>query len=135
MVTIETIYEGQLHCAATHAPSGATLQTDAPKDNQGLGESFSPTDLVATALSTCMLTIMAISARKHGLPLEGARAKVIKEMSTTPPRRIAKLTLEFSLPAAIPADHRPALEAAARACPVHHSLHPDIQTPITFTYV
>lgn len=134
MVHIDVSYEGDLHCSATHGPSNTTLATDAPVDNHGRGESFSPTDLLATSLATCVLTTMAISARKHGLELKSARAHVIKEMSTTPPRRIARLTLSITLPASIPDDKRPALEAAIKGCPVHHSLHPDIMTPVTVTY-
>lgn len=134
MVRISTQYTGDLHCLALHTPSQTTLHTDAPVDNQGKGESFSPTDLLATALGTCLLTTMAISARKHGIDIAPAACTVDKEMTTTPPRRVAKLTVHITLPAHIPPDRRPALEAAAKACPVHHSLHPDVQTPTTFSY-
>jgi putative redox protein len=135
MVTIDVQYEGDLHCTCTHGPSKTTLATDAPVDNHGRGESFSPTDLLATSLASCVLTTMAISARKHGIELTGAKAQVIKEMSTTSPRRVAKLTLALSLPNSIPEDKRPALEAAIKGCPVHHSLHPDIVTPVTVAYI
>ena len=91
MVTITVNYEGNLRCKATHGPSGTTLITDAPTDNHGKGESFSPTDLVATALPACVLTIMGIAAQKHGLNLEGMSAVTTKEMSAAPPRRIARL--------------------------------------------
>jgi putative redox protein len=134
MVEINIAYRGNLRCEATHGPSGVKLSTDAPKDNQGQGLSFSPTDLLATALGTCMLTILGISAKKHNLDLPGAEVRVTKEMTTTPPRRVATLTVEFRLPDSIPLDKRQALENAARACPVHHSLHPDVVTPITFVY-
>lgn len=135
MVSISARYEGSLHCSASHGPSGSVIATDAPKDNQGLGEAFSPTDLVATALATCVLTTIAIAARKHGLELaDGAHAHVEKVMTTTGPRRIASLELRVTLPASIPTDKRPALENAGRACPVHHSLHPDVHAPITYTY-
>ncbi|MFZ9621510.1 MAG: OsmC family protein, partial [Prochlorococcaceae cyanobacterium] len=91
MTTITSRYDGALRCRASHGPSGSTLETDAPTDNQGQGERFSPTDLVATALSTCILTIMGIVAERHGWSLEGASARVEKTMSVEPPRRIALL--------------------------------------------
>src|SRR5262245_16249532 len=100
MVTVEDFYEGDLRCTAKHGPSGAELRTDAPKDNQGRGESFSPTDLVATALGTCMLTTMGIVAKRHGWPLEGGHARVEKHMIADPHRRIQKLVAELTLPAA-----------------------------------
>jgi putative redox protein len=132
MVEITGKYQGNLHCAARHGPSGSVLATDAPKDNQGQGEAFSPTDLVATALGTCIATTMAIAARKHGVELRGLHFAVKKEMSTDSPRRIARLATEIWMP--IPATHAAAkpLEGAARACPVHQSLHPSVETPITF---
>lgn len=135
MVPIDITYTGQLHCSAVHLPSGALLATDAPRDNQGLGQAFSPTDLLAASLGTCILTTMAISLRKHNLVLDGARVHVEKEMTAPPtPRRIARLTLRFTLPASIPPDHRPALEHAAHACPVHRSIHPHVQMDIAFQY-
>lgn len=131
MVEIQMKYEGQLRCAATHGPSGSVLHTDAPMDNMGKGEAFSPTDLVATALGTCMLTTMAISAQRHGIHFEGATAKVGKEMVTAPVRRIGRLVVEIT----VPMDHSPEderrLRAAALSCPVHKSLHPDVRVPIT----
>lgn len=132
MVEITGKYQGNLHCSARHGPSGSVLATDAPKDNQGQGEAFSPTDLVATALGTCIATTMAIAARKHGVELRGLRFAVTKEMSADTPRRIARLTTQVWMP--IPASHpaAKALEGAARACPVHHSLHPDVEKPIAF---
>lgn len=131
MVEINVHYQGQLHCEATHGPSGTTLQTDAPKDNMGKGESFSPTDLVATALGTCVATIMGIYAQKHSIDLSGMRLKVNKEMTTEAPRRIKRLAVEVKAPA-IPEQHRAALEKAAHSCPVHKSLHPDVDAPIVF---
>ncbi len=134
MVNIQIEYQGDLHCKATHGPSGVELSTDAPKDNQGRGESFSPTDLVATALGTCMLTIMGIAARTLNIDIAGATAAVEKEMTATPPRRIQRLAVRIHVPhAPSPAD-REKLERAARACPVHKSLHPDVQIPIEFTW-
>lgn len=132
MVQIEIAYEGRLRCRAVHGPSGTTLSTDAPKDNMGQGESFSPTDLVATALGTCMLTIMGIVAQRHSIELEGATVAVGKEMVTSPVRRIGRLTVDIRVPRAVTAEQRSLLENAARTCPVHKSLHPDIETPIAF---
>jgi len=130
MVTITAKYEGDLCCTAVHGPSSATLSTDAPKDNEGLGRYFSPTDLVATALATCILTTMGIVARRHGIELKGARAKVEKHMQSSP-RRIARLPVELHVTGAFTAEQKKLLEATAHACPVHKSLHPDIDAPIT----
>ncbi len=134
MVQIDIAYEGQLRCSARHGPSGTKLNTDAPVDNMGRGESFSPTDLVATALGTCMLTIMGIVAERHRIDLAGATVRVGKEMVTAPVRRIGKLTVEIHVPHDLPADDRQRLENAAMTCPVHKSLHPDIVTPVSFHY-
>lgn len=128
MVTINLSYEGGLRCSATHAPSGNTLTTDAPVDNNGKGEAFSPSDLVATALAACMATVMGIVAERKRISLEGMRVEVRKHMSDDAPRRIARLEIDISMP--LPENHpeRKLLESAARGCPVHHSLHPDIET-------
>jgi uncharacterized OsmC-like protein len=131
MIKISTVYEGDLHTVATHGPSGRTIETDAPVDNQGRGETFSPTDLVATALGTCMLTIMGITARKLGLDIRGARVEVIKEM-TPPPRRIGRLSTEIWIPLPKSADPQGQLEAAALTCPVHRSLLAEIEKPVVF---
>ena len=103
MVMLTSTYEGGLRCRATHGPSGTTLITDAPVDNHGKGESFSPTDLVATALGACMMTIMGIVAERHGLDLTGMKAETVKEMSKDSPRRIAGLRTRLTVP--LPADH------------------------------
>ena len=134
MVRITTAYEGGLRCRATHGPSGTTLVTDAPVDNHGKGESFSPTDLVATALGACMMTIMGIVAERHAIDLDGMKVETTKEMTSAPPRRIASLRTTITVP--LPADHpqRQLLEQAALACPVHKSLHPDIEAPIDFVW-
>ena len=134
MVNMKVEYNGDLRCTLTHGPSGAVISTDAPKDNQGKGESFSPTDLVSAALGACMLTIMGIYAKNHGLKIEGTSVQVTKEMVADPHRRIGKLTLVMSLPAGIPKERRAALENAARTCPVHKSLRSDIEIPIQFNY-
>ena len=134
MVEITAVYEGQLRCTATHGPSGATLPTDAPKDNMGRGEAFSPTDLVATALGTCMLTTMGIVAQRNGIELGGARVRVTKEMVAQPSRRIGTLGVEIIVPTELGDDDRKRLEGAAMHCPVHRSLHPDVQIPVTFRW-
>lgn len=130
MVKLTIEYRGELHCTAAHGPSGATLETDAPVDNQGKGESFSPTDLVATALGACMATVMGIYARRKNINLEGMRIEVSKEMSSDSPRRIARLTSEIWMPDGLARDS--ALEHAALTCPVHHALHPDVEKPVNF---
>lgn len=132
MVTIEMTYEGQLRCQAKHAPSGMMLATDAPVDNHGRGESFSPTDLVATSLVTCMSTIMGIAAEERKLDLKGMRMVVRKIMSQDLPRRIAALEVDAYVPLA--GDHPAcrALENAAMTCPVTQSLHPEIELGLTW---
>ena len=131
-VQIEMTYDGQLRTTAKHGPSGNTLITDAPVDNHGRGESFSPTDLVATALGTCMATVMGILAERHAIDLRGMRVTVRKEMVQTPVRRIGRLTTDIHVP--LPADHphREMLERSVHSCPVHASLHPDVEKPVTF---
>lgn len=134
MVKITGTYSGSLRTQAVHAPSGATLITDAPVDNHGKGEAFSPTDLLATSLGTCVLTTMAIVAERQGFEFASASFEVIKEMTSTPPRRVAKLTLRLTLPAKLTPEQRTRLEAVATSCPVHHSLHPDVVTDVSFDY-
>ena len=134
MVQIDVEYQGNLRTQATHEPSHNTLLTDAPKDNQGKGEAFSPTDLVATALGTCMVTTMGILARRLQVDLAGTRVRVIKDMVSTPSRRVGKLTVELHAPAAVPVEHRPALENAAVTCPVAKSIHPDVQVPMRIVW-
>lgn len=133
-VRIDCEYLGDLRVHAIHAPSGTVLHTDAPIDNHGKGESFSPTDLVATALLACMGTIMGIQGRTLGIELKGMRLSVEKHMTTQPPRRIARLVVRIDMPAGVPVDARQKLERAAAACPVHHSLHPDIVTEVTWSW-
>jgi putative redox protein len=132
MVEIQIEYEGNLRCSATHMESGTILITDAPKDNQGLGSSFSPTDLVATALGTCMLTIMGITARKMQLDFSEAKVRVIKEMTATPPRKIARLSVRFDIPLKLTDEQKQQLENAANACPVCRSLDPEVQRAVEF---
>jgi uncharacterized OsmC-like protein len=127
MVTITGEYQGDLHCSAVHGPSGNVLATDAPKDNQGRGEAFSPTDLIATGYATCIATTMAIFARKHGVDLKGIRYEVTKEMSTDAPRRISRLSARLWLPADARKVPAGILERAANTCPVHQSLAPSVE--------
>jgi putative redox protein len=134
MVTIHAEYQGELRCKAVHGPSRTELNTDAPLDNQGRGETFSPTDLVATALGTCMLTVMGILARTLNIDIAGSSATVEKQMSSTAPRRIDSLKVKIHVPHALTPENREKLERAAHTCPVHKSLHPDIQAPIEFTW-
>ena len=125
-VKISCEYLGDLRTRATHGPSGSALLTDAPVDNQGKGEAFSPSDLAATAVGSCILTILGIQAKSLDADFRGARVEVEKHMTTVPPRRIARLDIRISMPAGIPEDIRPRLIRAAEACPVKQSLHPDI---------
>ena len=135
MVEISIKYLGDLRCEALHKPSGTVITTDAPVDNEGRGESFSPTDLAATSLGTCMLTIMGIAARKQGVDLGETTVKVLKEMTSQPPRRIAKLTVIFTIPLPASLEKREMLENAARNCPVHLSLHPEVVQEMRFDWV
>jgi putative redox protein len=133
-VRIDVTYQGGLRCAATHAPSHTELLTDAPVDNHGKGESFSPTDLVATALGACMLTVMGIFADRHEIDLRGATVTVTKEMVATPVRRIGRLAAEIRLPLSPAHPQREALERVALTCPVHQSLHPEVEKPVQFVW-
>ncbi len=134
VVKIEILYEGDLHTRLTHGPSGASIATDAPKDNMGKGEAFSPTDLAAGSLGACMLTVMGIVAKRRNIELKGSKVEVLKEMIQEPVRRIGKLTVTFNLPPGINKKERPVLERAAMTCPVHQSLHPSIEIPVKFNY-
>ncbi len=133
-VPISTTYPGGLRCESTHGPSQCKLLTDAPVDNMGKGESFSPTDLVATALGTCMATTMGIYAQRHEIDLTGLSVSVEKEMSKDAPRRIVQLTVELRVPLAESHPHREALERAALTCPVAKSLHPDVALPVKWVW-
>jgi putative redox protein len=132
MVRIDVEYRGRLRCVSVHEPSGADLSTDAPKDNQGEGASFSPTDLVATALGSCILTTMAIVANRHAWPLEGATVTVVKHMVADPVRRIGKLEVTLRMPVGLDAKAREVLERTAHTCPVHKSLAPNVEIPMAF---
>lgn len=134
MVQITTEYTGDLHTVSIHGPSGAQLETDAPVDNHGKGETFSPTDLVATALGACMFTIMGIVARRDGIALDGSRVSVEKHMTTEAPRRIAALDVVFDLPGAVEERDRVKLQRAAESCPVHASLHPETEIRVEYRW-
>ena len=122
MTLITCHYRGQLRCEAEHGPSGSRIGTDAPTDNQGLGEQFSPTDLVATALATCILTVMGIVAERRGWSLEGTEARVQKTMTREGVRRIETLTVWVRLPSDLEASARDQLQRFAESCPVKKSL-------------
>ncbi len=132
MVSISVKYTGDLHCDAVHGPSNAKIATDAPTDNKGKGEEFSPTDLVATALATCMSTTMGIKAQELGVDLRGMTVSVQKEMSRDAPRRIAGLPSEVHIPLPKNSPHREVLEQTALNCPVHKSLPVEINRPTKF---
>ena len=135
-VEIDVVYDGNLYCTATHGPSRKTLHTEAPVDNGGKGESFSPTDLLATAAGACMLTVMGIVAAREGVDMTGARVHVVKEMTSVPARRVGRLTVTLTMPDGFKATdvQRTKLERAAEACPVKKSLHPDVELELKFVY-
>lgn len=133
MTRMKAVYKGDLHTEARHE-SGALIETDAPKDNQGKGECFSPTDLFALSLATCMLTLMGIGAKKLGIDLKGTTAEVEKEMSSAPPRRIGKLAIQIRCPFTLSPEAQSKLEQMAATCPVHASLHPDIKVETHFIW-
>jgi putative redox protein len=122
MTTMLCVYGGELRCTARHEPSASLLETDAPTDNEGKGERFSPTDLVATALATCILTVMGIVARRHEWSLEGSTARVEKTMTTSGVRKIALLEVWIELPAALSGEAAAMLKEAGEGCPVKRSL-------------
>jgi len=132
MVQISIDYTGSLHCSAIHGPSDTNLATDAPLDNQGKGDSFSPTDLVATSLGSCIATTMGIAAQDQGIDLAGMTVKVGKEMSKDAPRRIVALPTEVHIPLPASTPQRALLEKTGLNCPVHKSLPPEIDRPTKF---
>lgn len=134
-MTAEIIYEGGLRTRAVHTQSGYEIVTDAPTDNHGQGAAFSPTDLVATALGSCMLTIMGIYANNHNLAIEGTRVTIQKVMATDP-RRISEIKVHMQIPTGTLTDiERKKLENVALTCPVAKSLHPDIVQDVVFEYL
>lgn len=134
MTTIKMHYEGDLQFRAAHEPSGTVILTDAPLDNHGKGRSFSPTDLVATALGACMGTIMGIVAERDGINITGMTIVVEKIMTSLPHRRLGTMNVDITVPQPIsPADQKK-LETAAQTCPVHHSLHPEIKVNVNYVW-
>jgi putative redox protein len=134
MVKIDISYLSDLQCKAVHGPSGTEIMTDAPVDNQGKGEYFSPTDLFATSLGTCFITIMGIAAKNYDIKLDGAKVHVEKHMSTDLPRRVSKIVVKIDLPPGIPHNKRQAIENASRNCPVSKSIHPDLKVDLSYNY-
>ncbi len=135
-VKIDIDYQGELHCLAKHTPSGISLSTDAPTDNGGRGETFSPTDLLATALGTCIITIMDMVAQKRDISLKGTKIIVLKEMSQMPPRRISDLKITISYPSDLNLSDsdKARLEKVVNSCPVKQSLHPEVSVTTEFVY-
>jgi putative redox protein len=134
MVEIDIWYEGDLSTKCVHRQSGEEIFTDAPKDNQGRGLLFSPTDLVAAALGSCVLTIMGILAARMKIDLVGTKITVSKEMQQAPSRRIGKLRVVLTCPHRFDPETIKRLETAAESCPVHHSLHPDIVQEFVYNW-
>ncbi|HQV75977.1 MAG: OsmC family protein [Flavobacteriales bacterium] len=134
METASVTYLGELRTEALHTRSGDKVITDAPPDNQGRGEAFSPTDLLSTSLACCMMTLMGIAAREKDIPLNGLSAKVYKHMSAAP-RKVERVEVHMTMDGeGLGARERTILETAARTCPVARSLHPDLLQDISFTY-
>lgn len=134
METIHTTYTGQLRTQARHNQSGNEIMTDAPLDNKGKGEAFSPTDLLAASLGSCMMTIMGISAHEHGFNIDGTKARITKIMASSP-RRVAEIKIEFDFPKNNYSDkEKKFIEMAAKTCPSSLSLHPDLIQNINFNY-
>lgn len=132
-MTAEIIYEGGLRTRNIHLQSGNAIHTDAPIDNHGKGQAFSPTDLLATAAVSCILTVAAIKAEAAGISLEGSRGQVKKIMQSDP-RRISELQISIEFPAAVEQEKRPWIEEICLNCPVMLSLHPDIRKAVEFSY-
>ena len=132
-MTAKITYNGELRTTCEHVRSGDAFKTDAPVDNNGLGQAFSPTDTVATALGSCMITVMGIKARDLDVNLKGSTVAITKHMASDP-RRILKIEAELHLPADVSPKHRKILEHTANTCPVLYSLHPDIEKSITFSW-
>jgi putative redox protein len=131
-VQIKARFVGDFQVELGHGPSGNRQLTDLPVDNGGKGRTFSPTDLFAGSLASCILTIMAKAVEKDGIVLDGAEIVVEKEMSAAPPRRIGRIFGVVTLPACVPEAALPKLKACVQACPVHRSLHPDLQVELEF---
>ena len=134
MNKFEIKYQGNLRTIATHLDSGSEISTDAPKDNHGLGQTFSPTDMICSALASCILTIMAIAVEKKNVDIKGTTAMVKKTMGNNP-RRIAKIEIDIVFPKGYDSKTKTILERAAYNCPVHHTLSETVEKNISFTYI
>ncbi len=134
MLKISGKFIGNKKIELLHEQSGTKLITAAPLDNNGDGSSFSPTDLLAAGLASCLLTIAAIVADKKGYDISGSSFDVEKIMSSTPPRRIAEIIVKIKLPSSLTQEQRQLIEEACLKCPAHKSLHPEVKTPIEFIY-
>ena len=133
MPTVSCRYSGELRCEATHHGSGAVLITDAPINNSGKGEEFSPTDLLATSVATCMLTIMGITAKSRNWSIEGSTAEVDKLMTQSGPRKVEKLRVQLKLPQKLSNEQRSLLQRVAEQCPVKRSLDPSIHLELIWS--
>jgi len=134
MVEMRLVYEGGLHTTALHGPSSSRIETDAPVDNQGQGKAFSPTDLLATSLASCMLTTMAILGEREGWKIDGAVARVEKHMELEPRRRVSRVVVELEMPPGYSVSARARLEEAALGCPVATSLHPNTVVDLSISW-
>ena len=135
MATAQIVYQGELRTNCTHLQSGSSIITDAPTDNHGKGEAFSPTDLIATALGACLITTMGIVSDRDGIDLVGTKISVTKIMESNP-RRIGKIEVVINIPnQTLTADQKQKLEQTGTNCPVDKSLHPDLIREYTFNYV
>ncbi|MGN7203002.1 OsmC family protein [Pedobacter sp. SAFR-022] len=135
MATSKITYNGGLRTTSVHLQSGTEIITDAPVDNKGKGEAFSPTDLLATSLGNCMLTIIGIAAGEHGFNIDGTTCEITKIMAKEGPRRVAEIVVDFHFPANDYSDKVKAIiERSAHTCPVAYSIHPDIKKTVTFNY-
>lgn len=135
MVTIDISYKGNLHCLAIHKPSGKEIETDAPIDNRGKGESFSPSDLLATSVGVGGMTIMGIVAMDEGFNIEGSKVRIEKYMSSDVPRRVVRLNVYFDMIGGIPQDKRTVLETSTKNNPVMKSIHTNINVNFSFNYM
>ena len=134
-MAMSATYLGELRVEATHEPTGAVIISDAPLDNGGKGRGFSPTDMATASLGMCAMTIMGLYAQNHNLDITGATMKINKTMSATPPRRISKIEIDFTMPDGNFSDKdKKAFERAVKTCPVHQSLHPDVEQVFTFNW-
>jgi putative redox protein len=135
-ITMTTEYLGELRTSGTHLRSGEKIVTDAPVDNNGKGEAYSPTDLVAAALASCMITIMGMAARRENIDISGLKAGIEKIMSAEPPRRIVEIRVQFTMPEHVKMNEKQKelLKHAAHTCPVARSLHSDIRQVVEFNF-